>query len=55
MKKRLGKAGFASYQKNRAIYVAACTCTYIYFALSLFLFANSWDDMGKIFRVVRIG
>jgi D-alanyl-lipoteichoic acid acyltransferase DltB (MBOAT superfamily) len=52
MKKRLGKAGFIAYQQNRAIYVAACACTYLYFALSLFLFANSWDQMGKIFKAL---
>jgi D-alanyl-lipoteichoic acid acyltransferase DltB (MBOAT superfamily) len=52
MKKRLGRAGFAAYQKNRAIYVVACSCTYLYFALSLFLFANTWDQMRKIFSVL---
>jgi len=52
MKKRLGKAGFIAYQKNRAIYVAACICTYLYFALSMILFANSWDQLGKIFKAI---
>ena len=51
-KKRLGKAGFAAYQKNRAIYVAACACTYLYFALTMFLFANTWIDMKKIFAAL---
>jgi D-alanyl-lipoteichoic acid acyltransferase DltB (MBOAT superfamily) len=52
MKKRLGKAGFIAYQKNRAIYVAACICTYLYFALSMILFANSWDQLAKIFKAL---
>jgi D-alanyl-lipoteichoic acid acyltransferase DltB (MBOAT superfamily) len=52
LKKRLGKAGFIAYQQNRAIYVAACGFTYIYFALTLFLFANSWDQMQRIFAVL---
>jgi D-alanyl-lipoteichoic acid acyltransferase DltB (MBOAT superfamily) len=52
LKKRLGKAGFIAYQQNRAIYVVACACTYTYFALTLILFANSWDEIKQILAVL---
>jgi D-alanyl-lipoteichoic acid acyltransferase DltB (MBOAT superfamily) len=53
LRKRLGKEGYAKYQKNGAIYVAACGCTYLYFALTMILFANSWDQLCRIFTFVR--
>lgn len=52
MKKRLGKKGFIAYQNNRVIYVAACACTYLYFALTMILFANTLDDIAKIISVL---
>lgn len=52
MKKRLGKKGFIAYQQNRLIHAAACICTYLYFALSMILFANSWEQLGKIARAL---
>ena len=52
MKKRLGKKGFIAYQNNRVIYAAACACTYLYFALTMILFANTLDDIAKIISVL---
>jgi D-alanyl-lipoteichoic acid acyltransferase DltB (MBOAT superfamily) len=54
LKKRLGKAGFIAYQQNRFIYVIACACTYLYFALTAIFFANSWEEMGKIFATLTL-
>lgn len=48
LKKRLGKTGFNAYRKNPAIYALACGTTYVYFGLSLFLFANTIADMRTI-------
>jgi D-alanyl-lipoteichoic acid acyltransferase DltB (MBOAT superfamily) len=53
MRKRLGKDGFARYQKNGWIYGVACACTYLYFALTMILFANSWEQLQKIVAAVQ--
>jgi D-alanyl-lipoteichoic acid acyltransferase DltB (MBOAT superfamily) len=52
LKKKLGKQGFAAYRANRLIYAAGTVTTFVYFSLSLFLFANSWENMHQIFKVL---
>jgi D-alanyl-lipoteichoic acid acyltransferase DltB (MBOAT superfamily) len=52
LKRKLGKEGFASYRNNRLIYAIGAVMTFIYFSLSLFLFANSWENMRQIFKVL---
>jgi membrane protein involved in D-alanine export len=49
LKKRLGKQRFAAYRANRLIYAAGMVTTFVYFSASLFLFANSWENMRRIF------
>jgi D-alanyl-lipoteichoic acid acyltransferase DltB (MBOAT superfamily) len=53
LKKRLGKAGYAEYHRNRWIRYAATAVTFGYNSASLFLFANSWPDAAKIFQTLR--
>jgi len=50
LKKRLGKAGFAAYNRNVWIHAAAVGATFIFVSASLFLFANSAKDTLRIIR-----
>jgi D-alanyl-lipoteichoic acid acyltransferase DltB (MBOAT superfamily) len=52
IKKRLGKQGFLAYRENRLIGALGTALTFVYFSLSLFLFANSWENMHQIFKVL---
>jgi D-alanyl-lipoteichoic acid acyltransferase DltB (MBOAT superfamily) len=52
LKKKLGKQGFIEYRDNRYIAAIGRVMTFTYFSLSLFLFANTWDNMRQIFRVL---
>jgi D-alanyl-lipoteichoic acid acyltransferase DltB (MBOAT superfamily) len=52
MKKRLGKRGFEAYRANNTFKVIGILATYSYFAVTLFLFANSFDDMRRIFQAL---
>ena len=52
LKRKLGKEGFAVYRANRLIYAVGCAMTFVYFSLSLFLFANSWQEMHDVFRIL---
>jgi D-alanyl-lipoteichoic acid acyltransferase DltB (MBOAT superfamily) len=49
LKKYLGREKFAAYRKNKLIRFVATVMTFIYFSLTLFLFANTWDQM----RIIR--
>jgi len=53
LKKRLGKQGYAAYMSNRAIEISGVLATFTYFSLGLFLFANTVDQMKRIFELVR--
>ncbi len=53
LKERLGKDSFAAYNRNRAIRAVAVTLTFIFVAASLFLFANSWNQMKDIFAMLH--
>jgi D-alanyl-lipoteichoic acid acyltransferase DltB (MBOAT superfamily) len=53
LKKRLGKAGYAKYRESRVIYHVANAATLVYFALGLFIFANSMHGMGMLLRSFR--
>jgi len=50
MRKRLGKERFAAYRANRFYYYLGCATTFVYFSLTLMLFANNMNDLGLIFR-----
>jgi D-alanyl-lipoteichoic acid acyltransferase DltB (MBOAT superfamily) len=52
LKKKLGKEGLAAYRANRLIYAIGSAMTFVYFSLSLFLFANSWQEMHDIFKIL---
>jgi D-alanyl-lipoteichoic acid acyltransferase DltB (MBOAT superfamily) len=53
LKKRLGKAGYAKYQENPVIFQISRALTVTYFALGLFLMANSIFGMKLIFHAFR--
>jgi D-alanyl-lipoteichoic acid acyltransferase DltB (MBOAT superfamily) len=53
LKKRLGREKFAAYRKNRVIAVIATVMTFSYFSLTLFLFANTWEDMHVIINSLK--
>ncbi len=52
LKRRLGKKGYAAYQKNRFIHGLGVAMTFTYFSATLFLFANSWADIHRIFAAL---
>ena len=52
LKSRLGKKGLAAYRANRLIRAAGTVITFVYFSASLFLFANSIQNMHRIFSVL---
>ena len=54
MRKRLGKDGFAKYRANRLYYYLGCLGTYLYFSLTLILFANSISDLRHIGQVLAM-
>lgn len=53
LKKRLGKAGYTACHRNPLIKAAAVTATFLFFAGSLFFFANTLEDAHKIMTVLR--
>ncbi|HTB85073.1 MAG TPA: MBOAT family O-acyltransferase [Candidatus Sulfotelmatobacter sp.] len=53
LKKRLGREGFKAYNENPWIHAAAVVITFCYYAATLFLFANTLDEMKQIFSVLR--
>jgi D-alanyl-lipoteichoic acid acyltransferase DltB (MBOAT superfamily) len=53
LKRKLGREGFKAYNENRWIHAAAVTVTFCYYAVTLFLFANTFADMRQIFSVLR--
>ena len=48
LKKRLERDKFAAYRKNQVISAIAMVVTFTYFSLSLFVFANTWQQMLAI-------
>jgi D-alanyl-lipoteichoic acid acyltransferase DltB (MBOAT superfamily) len=53
LKKRLGREGFKTYNENRWIKAVAITITFGYYAMTLFLFANTFAEMKQIFASLR--
>lgn len=53
LKRRLGRDKFATYRKNRLIQAIATVMTFTYFSLTLFFFANTWDQMRMIKDALR--
>jgi D-alanyl-lipoteichoic acid acyltransferase DltB (MBOAT superfamily) len=54
LKQRLGKERFAAYNKSRVIHAAAVAVTFVYVTASLFLFANTWEEMKTIVAMLRV-
>lgn len=52
LRKRLGKEGFAQYRANKTYYAMGVVATYLYFALTMILFANTLEGIGAIFKAV---
>lgn len=52
LRKRLGKEGFAKYRANKTYYVLGVVATYLYFALTMILFANTLEGIGAIFKAI---
>ena len=48
LKKKLGREGFAAYRNSKLISSIACVVTFVYFSLSLFVFANTWTQIVAI-------
>lgn len=53
LKKRLGRDGFKAYNENRLIGGIATAATFCFCAASLFLFANTLQEMRQIFSMLR--
>jgi D-alanyl-lipoteichoic acid acyltransferase DltB (MBOAT superfamily) len=53
IKKRLGRQRYVTYGENPYIRAFGRGMTFVYVSLSLFLFANNWENMGKIFKSFR--
>jgi D-alanyl-lipoteichoic acid acyltransferase DltB (MBOAT superfamily) len=53
LKKRLGREGFKAYNQNRWIQAVAVVTTFCYYAATLFLFANTSDEMKEIFSILQ--
>jgi D-alanyl-lipoteichoic acid acyltransferase DltB (MBOAT superfamily) len=49
LKKRLGKRGFAAYNRSPSIHAVAVTFTFLFTSASLLLFANDWPAMKAVF------
>jgi D-alanyl-lipoteichoic acid acyltransferase DltB (MBOAT superfamily) len=53
LKKRLGREGFAAYKQNQVYHWMGVAATFTYFSMCLFLFANTWDQMGQIIKAIQ--
>ncbi|PWU18497.1 MAG: hypothetical protein C5B50_08920 [Verrucomicrobia bacterium] len=53
LKKKLGRQGFQAYNENRWVQAMAVTITFLYFSATLFLFANTPEEMKKIIACLR--
>ncbi len=53
LKRRLGKAGFAAYNRSRVIEGLAVAATFVYVSATIFFFANDWNAMQTIARALR--
>jgi len=53
LKNRLGRSGMQIYMCSRLVKALAVSITFIYYSMTLFLFANSGEDMAKIFSILR--
>lgn len=53
LRKWLGKERFAAYNTSRAIHAIAVAMTFTFAAGTLFLFANDWESMKRIFSVLH--
>ncbi len=53
LKARLGREGFQAYNANRWIRAAAIGVTFCYYAITLFFFANSPEDIAQICHIFR--
>jgi D-alanyl-lipoteichoic acid acyltransferase DltB (MBOAT superfamily) len=53
LKKKLGRDRFAAYRANGWIKATATAMTFSYFALTLFFFANTWEQMRAILSGLR--
>lgn len=52
LKKSLSREALAAYLKHRGIRFAGLACTFGYFSLTLFFFANSMEDMRSIANAI---
>jgi D-alanyl-lipoteichoic acid acyltransferase DltB (MBOAT superfamily) len=48
LKKKLGRERFGAYRKNKVILTVSTLMTFAYFSLTLFFFANTWEEMRMI-------
>jgi D-alanyl-lipoteichoic acid acyltransferase DltB (MBOAT superfamily) len=53
LKKWLGRDGYKAYNSNPWIHAAGVVITFCYFSFTLFFFANTPEEMKKIFSIMR--
>lgn len=53
LKSRLARDRYAAYRNSRFIRTIATVITFSYFSLTLFFFANTWDEMRVILAALR--
>jgi D-alanyl-lipoteichoic acid acyltransferase DltB (MBOAT superfamily) len=53
LRKILGRERLAAYRKSTAIRTVSTMATFLYFSVSLFFFANTWDDMRTILHALQ--
>jgi D-alanyl-lipoteichoic acid acyltransferase DltB (MBOAT superfamily) len=52
LKRALKKQTYLAYQKSKVLRAVAVSLTFAYFSVTLFFFANSVEDMHRIYRAI---
>ena len=53
LKKRLGRDGYKTYNENYWIRFTAVVVTFCYYSVTLFFFANTFEEIKKILSILR--
>ena len=53
LKRKLGRNKFAAYRKSGFVRAVATAMTFSYFSLTLFFFANTWEEMRAIVAALK--
>jgi membrane protein involved in D-alanine export len=52
LKRKLGRSGYQAYSKNRFVRVSGIAATFLFTTACLFVFANDFSTMKKIFQAI---